>query len=138
MTVYNFIPGVESTIVLDRKVCDCCGVEHPLTHYHKKPGTRDGLHNFCKDCRKRGGKKDSGIALRLMKEMRLTRPPMGTPCACCGATDRKLWLDHDHETMEFRGWICGGCNTGIGQLGDTMEGLERAMRYLKRDNPKVP
>ena len=42
-------------------------------------------------------------------------------------------LDHCHETNQFRGWICRNCNTGIGNLGDNVEGLENAIRYLKRN-----
>lgn len=44
--------------------------------------------------------------------------------------NRKLHLDHDHGTGEFRGWLCGNCNIGIGLLGDTREKLLRAVVYL--------
>jgi Recombination endonuclease VII len=52
-------------------------------------------------------------------------------CQNCGA-EARLVLDHCHQTGEFRGWICDPCNVGIGQLGDDIEGLERALAYLKR------
>ena len=42
-------------------------------------------------------------------------------------------IDHDHSTGAFRGWLCRRCNVGIGLLGDSVEGLERAIRYLKRN-----
>ena len=63
-----------------------------------------------------------------------TRP---TPeaCECCGSKlegGRKTHLDHCHETGAFRGWLCNQCNMGIGALGDSIEGLERAIAYLKR------
>jgi len=60
-------------------------------------------------------------------------PPKPTDGRCqnCGA-EARLVLDHCHETGEFRGWICDPCNVGIGQLGDSVEGLERALAYLKR------
>ena len=39
-----------------------------------------------------------------------------------------VWvIDHDHDTGEFRGWLCNNCNTGLGAMGDTIEGLERAI-----------
>ena len=38
--------------------------------------------------------------------------------------------DHDHETKEHRGWICGNCNTGIGKLGDNISGVQKALDYL--------
>jgi hypothetical protein len=59
-------------------------------------------------------------------------PPMGTPCDICRKTDKKLVFDHCHETLVHRGWLCPGCNLGLGKLGDTLESLERAVSYLKR------
>lgn len=54
-------------------------------------------------------------------------------CECCGRADRKaLALDHCHATGAFRGWLCSRCNLGIGNLGDTIECVERALAYLKR------
>jgi recombination endonuclease VII len=45
-------------------------------------------------------------------------------------------VDHIHGTSLVRGYLCHGCNTGLGKLGDDMEGLQRAMRYLL-DNPGI-
>lgn len=52
-------------------------------------------------------------------------------CAICGE-ERPLHVDHDHVTEEIRGLLCSTCNTGIGKLGDTVEGLQRAIGYLLR------
>lgn len=59
--------------------------------------------------------------------------PMPTICESCGRPPgkRSLHLDHNHATGKFRGWLCSLCNCGIGSLGDTLEGLERACKYLK-------
>ena len=40
-------------------------------------------------------------------------------------------MDHDHESGDFRGWLCTSCNTGLGKLGDSIAGLESALAYLK-------
>jgi hypothetical protein len=40
-------------------------------------------------------------------------------------------IDHDHETGEVRGVLCNRCNVGIGNLGDSVEGVERALSYLR-------
>lgn len=40
-------------------------------------------------------------------------------------------VDHDHTTEKVRGLLCRNCNTGLGCLGDSLEGLERARNYLK-------
>lgn len=39
-------------------------------------------------------------------------------------------VDHCHKTGEVRGLLCSGCNRGLGYLGDSLEGLERAKGYL--------
>lgn len=56
-------------------------------------------------------------------------------CASCGRSDKRLVVDHIHGTFHVRGLLCDSCNTGIGKLGDSIEGLERALDYLKRTTP---
>lgn len=58
------------------------------------------------------------------------KPPLGTPCECCGITDQTLCWDHCHNSSEHRGWLCSNCNTGIGKLGDDIEGVLKALDYL--------
>ena len=56
-------------------------------------------------------------------------------CACCGThhTEIKkgLAVDHCHETGSIRGLLCLNCNTGIGKLGDDVDGLLKALAYLQ-------
>ena len=40
-------------------------------------------------------------------------------------------IDHDHATGKVRGLLCMKCNTALGVLGDSVEALERVLRYLK-------
>jgi|SRR5271155_197318 len=59
--------------------------------------------------------------------------PMPDRCECCGRLPMgqpSLALDHCHSTGVFRGWICMNCNQGIGKLGDNLDGVLRAARYL--------
>lgn len=62
--------------------------------------------------------------------------PRSENCDCCGRPEwletRAFALEHDHVTGAFRGWLCWHCNTGLGLLGDSVEGLEKALAYLKR------
>lgn len=55
-------------------------------------------------------------------------------CECCNSASGKhsLALDHCHNTNAFRGWLCSDCNSGIGLLGDTEEGVLRALAYLSK------
>jgi hypothetical protein len=34
--------------------------------------------------------------------------------------------------MEFRGVLCRTCNKAVGQLGDNVEGLQKALDYLTK------
>lgn len=69
----------------------------------------------------------------------------GGVCAICGTPPRKsnlkataLDIDHDHATGRVRGLLCGNCNTSLGKLGDTAEGVRRfceaALVYLSEGN----
>lgn len=66
----------------------------------------------------------------------------GGRCACCGVTanrnGKRLFVDHDHETGAVRGIICNKCNQGIGALGDSIDGVRRALNYLERAQQLPP
>ena len=50
-----------------------------------------------------------------------------------GADVGHLWhLDHCHTTGNYRGWLCGGCNQGLGKFYDNVDTLQRAIEYLER------
>jgi hypothetical protein len=58
-------------------------------------------------------------------------------CAICNKgpeTERykRLALDHCHETGKIRGFLCNNCNRCIGLLGDKIENLVSAIKYLKK------
>jgi len=53
-------------------------------------------------------------------------------CAVCGTRDGRQVVDHDHDTGKVRGILCVRCNVSIGGLGDTVNGLMRAVRYLEK------
>lgn len=59
--------------------------------------------------------------------------PMPQMCELCNGKlgKRSLHLDHDHTTGRFRGWLCHGCNVGLGLFRDSIENLQRAITYLK-------
>ena len=60
-------------------------------------------------------------------------------CAICGSDDPQVGrhvrgyfhVDHCHGTGKVRGLLCGKCNWGLGLLGDSISGLEKALEYLR-------
>ena len=112
-----------------QKPCAVCGGVKDLIEF---PVFRKNVTNMkcwhskdCRVCRNRDK--------RLITFLKAAHPPppSGSPCACCGRVDR-LYIDHDHVTGVYRNYICFKCNTGIGMLGDSLVGIERALAYLKR------
>jgi Autographiviridae endonuclease VII len=59
----------------------------------------------------------------------------GGLCAICGEQpgERRLAIDHNHETGIVRGLLCMKCNTALGSLGDDVAGVQRALSYLERN-----
>ena len=51
-------------------------------------------------------------------------------CAICWQP-ADLHVDHNHETGEFRGMLCGPCNRGIGLFAEDPERLESAAVWCR-------
>lgn len=83
---------------------------------------KDKLDSRCRHCIK----KQTKVRNKLHKKA----PDKPELCECCGEKPYKWHLDHDHSDDSFRGWICEGCNTGIGKLGDNIQGIVNALNYL--------
>lgn len=131
------------------KTCPKCQTE-------KGPEDFSGEHSWCKSCCSKAQKPRSAryyiahrarvilSSAKTAAKKGLFAPPLITEqelerqladpnreCGVCGCKEQ-LHLDHDHETGEVRGWLCGKCNRGIGLLMDSSALLERAAAWLKR------
>jgi hypothetical protein len=119
--------------------CSSCGQEHIQNsreiQKNKKPMSCDNFkpHNWSGLEREDNiMRKQYGISTHQFAELLEFQ---GGGCAICAKPieniRRKMNIDHDHETNKVRGILCTGCNTGIGHLGDNIEGLQRALYYLE-------
>ena len=106
-------------------LCKCCGDELEDTNrYACTMGAKVYLSNTCRPC-----KRTQAVCIYHLRK-RHPQPPSGSPCDCCGRID-KLQLDHAHGgTCAWRGFLCRQCNVGIGHLGDSSEGVAKALAYL--------
>ncbi len=58
----------------------------------------------------------------------------GTPCEICTLPILKQpHADHDHQTGQFRGWLCGPCNLRLGWL-ENEAWATAARAYLERSH----
>jgi|SRR3990167_1958369 len=48
----------------------------------------------------------------------------------------RMCVDHDHLTGKIRGVLCSKCNIGLGSFEDSIEVLEKAIKYLKETKPQ--
>jgi hypothetical protein len=61
----------------------------------------------------------------------------GTCLICRIKPDKPLVVDHNHDNGKVRGLLCGGCNIGIGALGDDPARLMRAAIYIAQQQNGV-
>ena len=141
----------------EMKVCSVCAKEKPLSGFYRH--AHRGYQDKCIPCkaeynrehyrlnrsayiRRSAAQKKAPHYLdsRLKREYgicskeydRLLKAQSGC-CGICGQPDsrRALSVDHCHSTGAVRGLLCSKCNRSIGLLGDTVESLEKALKYLK-------
>lgn len=138
------------------KTCKNCGIEKPFEDFYPHKRTRDGRGAWCKKClmaktaEKRKDPvqkelwKEYGRRSRLKKRYGITADQYDQMvidqegvCAICKSNtaggrglNSRLAVDHNHETGEVRGLLCGMCNQGIGMFKEDTEVMKKAIEYL--------
>ena len=115
----------------DMQECKECHGIFPTMAFNTKSLRSDGawyLKKICRQCHTILEKEKRGV--------RKNAPPKPERCDCCHKKT-KLELDHIHGSTTFRGWLCRACNSGMGKLGDNLEGLLQAAVYLEKDKNKI-
>lgn len=105
-----------------RKICIYCGKRKNKKSFARHIGHKDNLDSRCRKCVKEHTK--------IRNKLRKKAPIKPDNCECCFCSPDKWHLDHDHVYHTFRGWLCETCNIGIGKLGDDLEGIIHALKYL--------
>jgi hypothetical protein len=137
------------------KRCTKCGQTKPITDFGVVSRRPDGRNCQCKPCVKeytrvyRKGPVRRAWVKKARRKMDFSYrygltvdqyddllAKQGHTCAICRTTKPlgrwgRFVVDHDHDTGKVRGLLCNSCNVALGRLGDTVEGLSRAMMYIK-------
>jgi hypothetical protein len=133
--------GVKPT----RKCKDCGLTVHnigDMGYFVKHKGSKYGYRNLCVQCKIKENKNNAkqkdwktdhqtkkryGVDVETYKQ----RMSSADSCQICGSK-KELCYDHCHDTMDFRGVLCRGCNRSLGQLGDNLEGIMKVVKYLEK------
>ena len=115
----------------DMRECNECHLILPMTAFTAKYLRIDGAYHLKRICRQC----HVGVN-KEQREARKNAPPKPDNCDNCHES-KKLEIDHIHGTTKVRGWLCGTCNTGLGGLGDTLEGVLQAAIYLEPNTEKI-
>lgn len=108
------------------RTCDFCAGEIPY---------KSGKRRYCStECQKAGIAREARWRVKGLDPSK----PLSDICELCGATDRRLVIDHDHSCCPrnyacgkcFRGMLCQPCNVALGMFQDDPALLRRAAEYL--------
>jgi hypothetical protein len=135
------------------KKCSKCSVTKPVEAFYtdRRPGRQAKAESWCKACRCSGSQRyyertrpaqlqyarnywlQDQYGITTEEYNALFEEQRGL-CKLCNNKERgtrRLSVDHDHATGRVRGLLCVRCNSALGTLGDNVEGLERALAYVR-------
>ena len=135
----------EHTTIVDEdmKQCGKCNQLLPVSAFSKSSGA-NYLRPECTECNNELGKVRDGLKL-------IHKPPQDNDdynCPICkrdatlvagkGGKAKGPWvLDHCHTSKTFRGFLCHPCNRGLGAFGDSIDTLNRAIKYIQNHKDKL-
>lgn len=125
--------------------CQVCDRTLPMSEFYigrSDGGKRSYVFPRCKPCTtaftvaRRAERYGDARTHRLRQTYGLTRDQVNQlieaasgKCGICRRRAARV-VDHDHHTGKVRGLLCDRCNSALGWLGDSVEGVRRALHYL--------
>ena len=97
-----------------------------------KDTSKMGKHRIGKPAPNKGKKMNYKYSDRTQQLEKTAGRKKPDQCEVCGVVEKKICFDHNHETKEFRGWICHRCNVALGMVDDKIEILKLLIKYLKK------
>jgi hypothetical protein len=156
----GIVPSNRDRIPNGFRLCNTCKAIKPIAEFYPTQShiKKDGISRRCIECERSCVQErycnSPSYRQMMIKNARVQKlrgkynisieeynrllASQGGCCAICG-TERNqgknkisLDVDHDHSTGRVRGILCNRCNSAIGALGDSIDGLQRAIDYLKQ------
>ena len=118
------------------RICPKCHEDKPRDAYTEAVWNRTARGGYhCRDCNSKVQRdyKYKYLYGISTAEYEVLHVQQDGRCAFCGGLptgNKRLAVDHDHETGRVRGLLCDKCNWAFGQLGDTASALLRAYEYM--------
>ena len=124
------------------RVCHKCGIEKPIKSFKIRFNNNSGSQrgNICNGCVNLNNKRVD--YLKTIHPL----PEEHYLCPICHKSKHDLLaerkpekkytatfvLDHDHNTGEFRGYICWKCNSALGFFEEKISNIRRALHFLEQ------
>lgn len=124
-------------------LCKGCSIEYEENNFYlNKTGY---YHPFCKSCNTirtrewRRNNTEKHYLNKLKEKFKLTKEDyfilvekQGYVCAICNQeeSNRRLSVDHCHDTGKIRGLLCRSCNLAIGYFNDDVDVMKQAIIYI--------
>jgi hypothetical protein len=134
------------------KKCPKCGVEKPLSEFHKDKYNKDGITRNCGKCATSQSKewyrknphvkrnanlfREYGISLEEFENMKIKQQGKCAICKNVFKNSVDTCVDHNHTTGQVRELLCNHCNRAIGLFRESIDTVKSALNYLKKYNKK--
>ncbi len=132
-------------------ICTRCKETKAITEFYRAAQNKSGYQSICKSCHlarqrtyRKGHPQPSNVEQHLWYRYKMRGSEYEAMvirqknlCAICkkppatSGRHIRLQVDHCHETGHIRGLLCNSCNNALGRFGDSIEGIQRVLDYLK-------
>ena len=107
--------------------------KHRYKTYEERKALRDPLFEQRKRARLNNWKNIDGSQFTAEQHNNMLQ----FKCEVCQRSDKKICVDHDHNTGIVRGTLCVNCNLALGNLQDNPILIYRLASYLEEHDQKT-
>lgn len=114
------------------KYCPDCGEKKPVSRYNRRKDSSNRKYQTrCRDCVSQYQRefRAKNRYNSSFEELEALKAAQEYKCLIC-SSEKKLVIDHNHETGQVRAILCDKCNRGLGYFNDDPVLLIAASNYL--------